>query len=583
MITNFKPEYYVKATVVTTLYFLFLTSPAVMFAAYTYDFVSLKKRHEKIVTMLIYIPYIIYVVIILLNLKMGWVFHYDIEKGYQRGYLKHITYFITAIYVFVSVAFAFYNKNNLSKRLTFIFLLYPVIAMGISSIQIFHPYVVMTGTAAMAPMLLAYLAIQTDLLDYDLQTGLLTEPNLARYLNKEKNSKDKEVNLIVLSLENYYMIYETIGFSESNFLILKIAQRIAASFPKAAYHLSTDRFAVIGTDMNYMKEQVLKITEELKNYEPAASKLYHIDVRCIGLTVPGNAKNYNNAMELVGEMLTNAQKDKKKRDLKFLLCDEVYEDKVKRNNLIKEILERELNVDSKMYQVYFQPIYSINNEKYMYAEALSRLLDTEIGTIRPDEFIAVAESRGLIEKLGNVAFEKICKFISENKETVKAVSVNFSVNQFMNPRIVENVLGTIQRYNIKPENIIMEITESIFIDDFESIKEKMNRLASAGIVFYLDDFGTGYSNFANVIDLPFTTIKIDRSMVLSMESKEESRRLIFSLISAFKQNGMNILMEGVENLTQDALVREAGADYIQGFLYKRPLCEKDCLEVFKNC
>lgn len=581
MITFYKPEFRIAATIVTTLYFLVLTSPAVMFAVYAYEFSSLEKKHKKYVSLLLYVPYSIYVCFVIANLKFGWIFHYDLERGYIRGSLKNITYITTVIYIFIVLGFTIKNRKNLSKKVTFIFSIYPVIAMAIGTLQFFRPHLVMTGASAFAPMLLAYLGIQSDLLDYDLSTGLMTEKNLATLLNNRgKNQKEKPVELIVISIENYYTIYETIGYNESNLLLLKIAQKISLHFPKSVYRISADRFAIVGKNMAKMKEVVLKITEELKNFQVGAHEMYHIEMRSIGITVPGNAKNYNNAMELVSEMLSNAQKDKSKRDVKFLLCDEVYEEKVKRNNMIKEILERELYVDSKMYQVYYQPIYSIGQDKFLYAEALSRLLDTEIGTIRPDEFIAVAESKGLIERLGNVAFEKICKFISENRDTVKAVSVNFSVNQLTNPFIVENVLGTINKYNIKPENIIMEITESIFIDDLESIREKMIRLAEAGIIFYLDDFGTGYSNFVNVIDLPFTTIKIDRSMVLSMESKEDSRRLIFSLISAFKQNGLNILVEGVENLTQDKLVRDAGADYIQGFLYKRPVSEKECLEVF---
>lgn len=576
-IENFKPEYKKIATVITTMYFVLLTSPAAMFSVYAYEFASLQKKYVRLISHIIYFPYFLYVVFVLLNLKYKWLFFYDLESGYNRGYLKNMTYATTAIYVVIVLIIAFVNRKHLSKKLFSVFVSYPIISIAVSTIQFFNAHMVMTGASAFSPLLLAYLAIQTDLLDYDLITGLMTEKHLTNYL-----AHKKETNLVFISIENYFTIYETIGYNESNYLLFQIAQKISSIFPKNAYHISSNRFAIVGRDMEKMKEGVLSICKDVQVLEVNKGVVFHIDTRCVGLNIPGNAQTYNNAMELASEMLSNAQKDKTKRDVKFLLSDEVYEDKVRRNNMIKKILERELNVDSKMYQVYFQPIYSISKDKYVYAEALSRLLDTEIGTIRPDEFIPVAESKGLIEKLGNVAFEKICKFIRDNRETVSAISVNFSVNQLTNPFIVETVLNTIAKYEIKPENIIMEITESIFIDDFESIKEKMLRLSEAGIIFYLDDFGTGYSNFANVIDLPFTTIKIDRSMVLSMESSEDSRRLIFSLISAFKQNGLNILVEGVENLEQDKLVREAGADYIQGFLYKRPLCEKDCLEIFKN-
>ena len=128
----------------------------------------------------------------------------------------------------------------------------------------------------------------------------------------------------------------------------------------------------------------------------------------------------------------------------------------------------------------------------------------------------------------------------------------------------------------------MEITESIFIESFEAIRLRMEQLAKEGIIFYLDDFGTGFSNFANVITLPFSTIKIDRSFVLMMEKSEKMTSLVNSLIKTFKDNGLKILVEGVETENQDSLVKKAGTDYIQGFLYERPLPASEVIEIFKK-
>ena len=114
-------------------------------------------------------------------------------------------------------------------------------------------------------------------------------------------------------------------------------------------------------------------------------------------------------------------------------------------------------------------------------EALSRLRNTELGDIPPQEFVQVAENRGLIEMLGFIAFEKVCKFISDNRDTVNAVSINFSIYQMMNPNVVENVLNTISRFSLLPSNIIMEITESIFIDNYELVMRNMLALARAGV------------------------------------------------------------------------------------------------------
>ena len=214
-------------------------------------------------------------------------------------------------------------------------------------------------------------------------------------------------------------------------------------------------------------------------------------------------------------------------------------------------------------------------------EALSRLNGTELGDISPAEFVQVAETKGLIEKLGMVAFEKICKFIADNRNLVNAVSVNFSVYQMTNPNIVDYVLKTIAKFGLNPNNIIMEITESIFIDNYEVVYKNMTELSQAGVKFYLDDFGTGYSNLANVVKLPFSTVKMDRSLVLAMEESAKNVVLFRNLVSTFKDAELEILVEGIETQNQNYLVTTAGADYIQGYLYSRPLPPEQCLELLK--
>ena len=284
-------------------------------------------------------------------------------------------------------------------------------------------------------------------------------------------------------------------------------------------------------------------------------------------------------MDLINSMLLKAKSNQLKQ---LQICDEAAFVDMERKRYIYRILKRELALESEQFQVWFQPIYSIEGKRFEYMEALSRLLNTELGDIQPQEFVQVAESRGLIEMLGFVAFEKVCKFISDNRETVNAVSINFSVYQMMNPNIVKNVLETLERFSLSPSNIIMEITESIFIDNYELVMKHMLQLVQAGIKFYLDDFGTGYSNLTNVISLPFSTIKMDRSLVLAMEEGQKGVSLFFDLVSTFKGVGFKILVEGVETNNQNYLVERAGVDFIQGFLYSRPLPAKDCIELFKR-
>ena len=289
-------------------------------------------------------------------------------------------------------------------------------------------------------------------------------------------------------------------------------------------------------------------------------------------------KNYNHIVEIVNNLLVKA---KVSGTRSLVSCDDSVLEDMEYKRFIFDVLKRELNLESDQFQVYYQPIFSIKENKFVYMEALSRLLNTERGNISPVDFVAVAENKGLIDKLGDVAFEKICKFISENKGVVNAVSVNFSVYQISSPNIVDKVLNTIEKFGLSPSNIIIEITESVFIENFELINSNIEKLANAGIKFYLDDFGTGYSNLTTVIALPFSTVKMDRSLVLTMEESNRNYKLVKNLISTFKDANLEVLVEGVETQEQNYLVKNAGADYVQGYLYSKPLSAADCIKLLK--
>ena len=414
-------------------------------------------------------------------------------------------------------------------------------------------------------------------MDINLKTGLLNEGRLRKRINIQR----KGGILYVMTIENINMIQSSLDVAELNKMYLQLGEIMMTHFPRNGYILAMNRLAAIGRSIDEVKEKSAKILEDIKKYCSDINSVIPIPIESYSVAIEFSKEenDYDALLDLINSMLGRA----KASQLKTLqVCDEsVFVDR-ERKRYIYRILKRELTLESEQFQVWFQPIYSIEKKKFEYMEALSRLLHTELGDIPPQEFVQVAESRGLIEMLGFVAFEKVCKFISDNRDTVKAVSINFSVYQMMNPKVVENVLSTIKRFSLSPSNIIMEITESIFIDNYDLVMKNMYELTKAGVKFYLDDFGTGYSNLTNVISLPFSTIKMDRSLVLAMEDGQKGVSLFFDLVSTFKGVGFKILVEGVETNNQNYLVERAGVDYIQGFLYSRPIPPEDCVELLKR-
>ncbi len=563
-------------TFVSTVFYILLLAVPFLLAEYAYDVSTAYKHNPKWGFGVCGAVYLLYIVIILINIKTGFVFYYDENGIYGHGPLKYITYLTMLFFCIFTVIIVAFNRRAMAGRIFAIFLIYPFVAVATMSIQFILPNCIMTGSAMFSALFLAYITIQSDLLEFDMATGLMTEHKLKKHVEL----KSQNGTLVIFTIDNISQMVNSMSVTDINQYILALAKYISSYNGRKTYHISTGRFALITEDEKYARFIAEEISNYIEDVNDTPQMPVHVDITCAAINLQKGEKSYDAIMEIISSLLNKARLENSHT---LQVCDENVLKDMERKGIIYKILKRELNVDSNIFQVFYQPIYSVKEKRFVYMEALSRLIKTpELGDVSPGEFVAVAEQRGLIEQLGNTAFEKVCKFISENRDTVNAVSINFSVLQMMNPAIVKRVRSTIEKFNIKPENIIIEITESIFIDDFDVVSDNIRQLHEFGVQFYLDDFGTGYSNFANVVALPFSTVKMDRTIVLQMEENATNEKLFTNIIGTFKDSGLKVLVEGVETEKQNEMVIESGTDYIQGFLYSRPVSETVCLNLFQN-
>ncbi len=576
-ISHYAEKSLAACTFITTIYFFILLFCPFFMTCYVCDMAVQSKKKKKVFNCFCITVQGLFCLFVLINIKTGWIFRFDEADGYIRGPLKNLTYALTMVYGLAIVTIVLIQRNKLARRVFWVFIIYPFISIIFVAIQFMYPKIILTGVASFTSVLFAYMTIQSYTMEINLKTGLMTESRLRKRINIQR----KGGVLFVMTIDNINMIQSSLDIAELNQMYLHLGEIFMNHFPRNAFILSLNRLAAIGHSIEEIQQKRSLLLADIQKLSSDINSIIPVPIESYSAAIEFSKEenDYDAMMDLVNNMLNRAKSSQLKE---LQICDDaVFADR-ERKRCIYKILKRELTLESEQFQVWFQPIYSINNKKFEYMEALSRLRNTELGDIPPQEFVQVAESRGLIELLGFVAFEKVCKFISDNRETVNAVSINFSVYQMMNPKVVENVLNTINRFNLSPSNIIMEITESIFIDNYELVMDNMLALARAGVKFYLDDFGTGYSNLTNVISLPFSTIKMDRSLVLAMEEGKKGVSLFFDLVSTFKEVGFKILVEGVETNNQNYLVEKAGVDYIQGFLYSRPLPPSECVELLKR-
>ena len=199
--------------------------------------------------------------------------------------------------------------------------------------------------------------------------------------------------------------------------------------------------------------------------------------------------------------------------------------------------------------------------------------------ISPAIFIPIAEKNGAIVPIGTWVLEESIKTFSEWKKKFDysfILSLNISAIQYMRDEFVDNILGIIKKYNVNPQELELEITESVLIENFKEMTEKMCILRDYGIRISLDDFGTGYSSLSYLKGLPIDTLKIDKSFIDTSIADENTRIITESIIFMAKRLGFETVAEGVESNEQYNYLKEIGCDCIQGYLLGKPMSKEDC-------
>lgn len=242
----------------------------------------------------------------------------------------------------------------------------------------------------------------------------------------------------------------------------------------------------------------------------------------------------------------------------------------------------ETAIENDLFEVVYQPVYSIESGSYVTLEALSRLKHPRLGQISPEIFISVAEKNGQIDQIGFLQFERVCRFIHEHREvmdTISNVKFNLSPAELMASGHCEQLIATIHKYSLPCDWFQFEITETVATEYSSSLYETSRRFTEAGIGLCLDDFGSGFANLNTVLKLPFSSIKLDRSLLAGIEEDPKSALFYKNIVSVLQNMEYNVIAEGVEKKSEMELLSGWGIDMIQGYYFSRPVSEKEILDI----
>ena len=255
----------------------------------------------------------------------------------------------------------------------------------------------------------------------------------------------------------------------------------------------------------------------------------------------------------------------------------------KLGEMVEQYLHKAITED--LFEIYYQPVYSTRKKCFITLEALSRLQHPELGWIAPDVFIQIAEKNHMIEQITDLQFSRVCRFLGENRYLMRHllnVKVNLSSLDLMRNDCSRHFIRIMDAYKIPHNWIQFEITETVATECNASLRRVAEEFTDAGIGLCLDDFGSGYANLNTVMRLPFSVIKVDRSLLFDI-CRDEKRAIFYeSVVETFHKMNYHIVSEGVETQEEMEQISSWGVEMIQGYYFSKPLPEKELLELLKK-
>lgn len=421
---------------------------------------------------------------------------------------------------------------------------------------------------------------EQQLEEFAYKDQLTSMPNRLILENKLKERLSSNIDeivsgsVILLDVDNFKFINNTYGHEIGDEILVEIAKRLNDTLGSiyTLGRISGDEFVLI-CDGLHDKQGLEDLAKEIILL---FDKRFNLRDRSIYITMsagiavyPENGNDLDTLLNRCNSAIHEAKvKGKNRYDFYDISMNETMENKIYIQNNIREAIEKEL------FELFYQPLYNVDDDKINGFEALIRWNDPQRGYIPPLEFIVVAEKMGLINKLGDWVIREAAKFIkymTANIDEHLYVSVNVSSVQLLQSDFVELVSNVIDEVDIDYHSLCIEITETALMHSFEKNIDKLLQLRNKGIRISLDDFGTGYSSLNYLRRLPVDILKIDKSFIDEIILSSEGRELTEGIILLAQKMGIYVVAEGIEESEQLKYLQDYKCDGIQGYLISKPI------------
>ncbi|MBR0163461.1 MAG: EAL domain-containing protein [Lachnospiraceae bacterium] len=551
---------------------------------YVIFLIGLEQRMRPYSWVLVSLPGAASLLLIFGNPFTQQLFYYREGHLYTHGplffHLYALSFFNLALSIFLVLRFkkALPLPKVLSLVICVLFCVIPI------TIQMFRPYLLIELFFESIGLMSILFAIENEDEIRDTITGAYNRFAFIRDMELAIHTRTP-LTFVTVKLFNFTYSNTTFGVQYMNHVLRDMTVWLKSQGRRTScYVFSGGRFAIVqrGADKEQMAGLAERIRERFDLEWAYASLSVVFPAQICLVAMPDEVSTMDQLMLTIETPVGETQSHSE-----IVTSDTLHS--YQREVLIQQKMKEAL--ENHAFEVYYQPIWDKGSGRILCAEALVRLFDEELGAIPPDEFIPIAERNGMIMDIGSFVIEEACRFYADNhleRFGIDYLEVNLSVVQCMNHHLPGLIREILAKKGLKPQQLNLEITESAAAGNKAALEKTVRELAGYGFTLSLDDYGTGYSNYSYMFALPFKIIKIDKSILWSALDCDNQRGefssmiLLENTVRMLRQMQYRVVAEGVETVQQKALLESLGCDYMQGYLFSKPLPSGAFLEFVRT-
>ena len=550
-----------------------LTAPAYLILIATVSSTTHRLNRGAAVRILLWTPMIAVLAFVLTNPIHHLVFVYE-DGVPQRGPLMGIVYAVAAYYSAIALGWLIRWREVLGMAEFYTMLaLFPVVMFSVVVQFAFPRLHIEMFVLSVAMLLLSAFVIRPEnRMDASVNAASL---HAYREMCRRAFLTEKPLCLVYLEIVNLEKLRELVGKDELQDVIRHVSSKLTSllSNSDTLYYLRNGLFCIAPRNTN--ADRAVRIARQAHEEGKARSlaqdeRVPRTEMRTCIVRIPEDATS-NDTLKVFVRRFSHLVPHSEVTTFEELSRHEGFDLQMALSGIVERAIE------DRSFAVYYQPIWCVPERRFHSAEALVRLEDPRFGHVPPSMFIPEAEQNGSIVEIGEILLEKICAFLGTvdfERTGLKYVEVNLSVDQCVRPELTGEILGLMRTYGVEPNRVNLEITETSSTYSQRAIDENARQLAEAGLTFSLDDYGTGYSNISRLLSLPFSLVKLDKSLVDKLDDPN-TRTLVANVIATMKSIGKAVLAEGVETVEQADALSAMSIDYIQGYYFAKPLPESE--------